>query len=77
MYYAVTWKVYWFPMDGLAGKLLKLTTVGLVAESSESGLTLALRLVKVEATAVVSVSDQVRSKGLPLVTGRMAIDVLD
>lgn len=75
VYFAVTWKVYWSPAVGVVGMSLKLTSVGLVAESSESGLTLTLRLVRV-VPVVVSVSDQVRSRGHPFVTGRIATEVL-
>ena len=64
----MTSKVYWSPMVKLVGKVPKLTTVGLVAESSVRGLTDVLRLVRVGTATVVSVSDHIKSEGHPLVT---------
>ena len=55
-------------MVKLVGKVPKLTTVGLVAESSVRGLTDVLRLVRVGTATVVSVSDHIKSEGHPLVT---------
>ena len=47
-----------------------------MSESRARGLTEELRLVKVAVPEVVSASDQVRSKGHSLVTGKVAMEVL-
>lgn len=68
--------MYWSPTVILADKAAKLTDVGFVVESSASGLVEEWRLVMVGTPVVVSARVQVRSKGHPLVTGRVAIEVL-
>ena len=57
---AVTSKVYWSPVSRSEGNSSKLTMVGLVSESSVSGFTEPLRLVRVSDAAVVSASYQLR-----------------
>ena len=47
-----------------------------MSESRERGLIEKFRLVKVSIPVVVSTTDQVRSKGHSLVTGKVAMEVL-
>ena len=67
--------MYWFPTVRLEYKALKLTTVGLVAESSVSGIPRLWKLVMVADAVDVSVRVQLRSEGQLLVIGSMAMEV--
>ena len=67
--------MYWFPTVRSVDKALKLTTVGLVAESSVSGIPRLWKLVMVADAVDVSVRVQLRSEGQLLVIGSMAMEV--
>ena len=65
--------MYWLPTVRSVDKALKLTTVGLVAESSVSGIPRLWKFVMV--VAPVDVSVRVQLRGQLLVIGSMAMEV--